>query len=168
MANPSKLGSLFWQFALNGFPLSPRLVTWGKLEQLEGEFWLKVWGERLLFCAASAPERVFAVTTPCLQTQNLASFWRVALEEQRFGRVTMATQFLTQAEETDSAFLAIQQSDGSRWRREWCGGEWSKIRPVQASRVPVWHPDWSASRSSVVPDESLQEVLARLGALSCT
>ncbi len=151
---PLELGEALWQFALSGVEIRPHLTAWGKMGEIEGKFWLKRWGERLLFCAASKPERVYAVTTPCPQTQLLA-FWRAGIEDGRVGRLMMHPQFLTKAEETDSAFLSIHQSDGSRQTREWCGGEWFLRPKVSASRLPVWHFDWKPPRLSPVSDEIL-------------
>ena len=158
-----ELGRAFWQFQLSGVPLLPRLVTWGKVGEVEGEFWLKVWGERLLFCAAAEPSKVYVVTTPCLQSQNLVAFWRKEIYEGGFGRLVMHSQPLAGAEETDTAFLFICMQDGRRWMREWCGEEWREMKKVRPSLTPVWHPSWRlpTEHSLNVADDILRELASR-------
>ena len=121
--NLAALGKLFWQFEIAGVPL-PRLTVQGKVGRREGEWWLKVWGERLLFCAADAPGRVFAVVTPCENEPNLAEFWRAAVKCGDYGRLIVQEARLAQPLETKSAFATIYSQNGAQWTREWCGGPW--------------------------------------------
>ena len=72
-----KLGHAFWQFEIAGVPLAHRKAR-GKIGKREGEFWLKSWGERLLLCAADAPDKVFAVVMPCESKTNLLASYSCA------------------------------------------------------------------------------------------
>ena len=141
--NSSELGHLFWQFEIAGVPLLPRLVTHGKVGAVEGEWWLKVWGERLLFCAASAPDKVFAVVTPCVDEADLVAFWRAAVESGEFGRMS------SDAHEMDkpagwASFALLKANSGRSWARDWCGGSWIEF---VGPKFPVDVPRYSLATS---------------------
>ena len=134
----SDLGQLFWQFELGGVPLLPRLVARGRVGEIEGEWWLKTWGERLLFCTASAPDKVFAVVTPCVGETDLAAFWRAAVEREDYGI------FLLHCERSDEVILrscvSICSGDDV-WLRDWCGGEWLRREDTRAPYCNGWSRD---------------------------
>ena len=141
--NPSELGRVFWQFEVAGVPLLPRLVTHGKVGQVEGQWWLKAWGERLLFCAASAPDKVFAVVTPCEDEADLVAFWRAAVESGEFGRMS------SDAHEMDkpagwASFALLKANSGRSWARDWCGGSWIEF---VGPKFPVDVPRYSLATS---------------------
>ena len=133
----AEVGKLFWQFEIAGVPL-PHCKTQGKVGGREGEWWIKVWGERLLFCATDAPERVFAVATPYESETGLVAFWHAAVERGDWGEVRLHAQSLTNAEETDTGFVTIYSSDEIAWTREWQGGNWIERRGLSAALVRGW------------------------------
>ncbi len=160
--NLAELGQLFWQFEIAGVPL-PRLEVQGVVGEIEGEWWLKVWGERLLFCAADAPERMFAVVTPCEGETNLAEFWRAAVERGDWGEVFFHAQPLANAAETDTGFVTLYTAHEMAWTHEWCGGSWIVRDDLSASLVRGWQADsadvWDSPFE--LEDEHLQTVNAR-------
>ena len=120
--NLAALGKLFWQFEIAGVPL-PRLVVQGVVGRREGEWWLKVWGERLLFCAADAPGRVFAVVTPCENEPNLAEFWRAAVKCGDWGEVLSISETMG-SPSGHADFILLEARNGELWTRDCCGGAW--------------------------------------------
>ena len=134
--NSSELGRLFWQFEIAGVPLLPRLVTRGKVGEVEGQWWLKTWGERLLFCAASAPAKVFAVVTPCKGEMDLVAFWRAAVERGDFGRLSSDAHEMGRPAGWAS-FAVLKANNGRSWARDCCGGDWVEfVGPKFPSDLP--------------------------------
>ena len=133
--NLTELGQLFWQFEIAGVEF-PHFKVQGKIGRREGEWWLKVWGERLLFCAADAPEKVFAVVTPCENEMDLEAFWRDNVKCGNFGRLS------SDAHEMDkpagwASFVVLKANNGRSWARDWCGGNWIEfVGPKFPAGVP--------------------------------
>ena len=133
----AQLGRQFWQFQIAGVAL-PHLKVSGRVGRREGEYWLKTWGERLLFCAADAPERVFAVVTPCANERDLVEFWRASVQLGDWGEVYLHAQSLANSEEMDTGFVTIYSPDEIAWTREWCGGNWRERRDLSEALVGSW------------------------------
>ncbi len=128
----SELGRKFWQFEIGGVAL-PRFKARGKIGRRDGEWRLKVWGERLLFCAADAPERVFAVVTPCKNERDLVEFWWAAVRDGDFGELFFHTR--NPGGRRENGFLTISADEGKAWTREWCGGRWMPRNDIEILRV---------------------------------
>ena len=120
--NLALLGRQFWQFQIAGVAL-PHLKTQGRVGRREGEYWLKTWGERSLFCAADAPEKVFAVVTPCENQENLAAFWRASVQRGDYGRLSSDAHEMERPAGWAS-FAVLKANNGRSWARDWCGGDW--------------------------------------------
>ena len=118
----AQLGHAFWQFEIAGVTL-PHLKVRGRVGRREGEYWLKVWGERLLFCAADAPEKVFAVVTPYKGEHDLAEFWRASVQRGDYGRLSSDAHEMERPAGWAS-FAVLKANNGRSWARDWCGGDW--------------------------------------------
>ncbi len=131
----AQLGRQFWQFQIAGVAL-PHLKVRGRVGRRDGEWWLKTWAERLLFCAADAPERVFAVVTPCENEENLAEFWRAAVQRGDFGELFFHVRNAGGFRE--NGFLTIFVDEKKAWTREWCGGRWMPRDDIKGASVEAW------------------------------
>lgn len=131
----AQLGRAFWQFEIGGVPL-PHLKVHDRVGRREGEWWLKTWGERLLFCADDAPNRVFAVVTPCENERDLAEFWRAAVERGDFGRLSSDAHEMERPAGWAS-FAVLKANNGRSWARDWCGGDWIEfVGPKFPAELP--------------------------------
>ena len=160
--NLQRLGQLFWQFEIAGVPL-PHLKARGEFGRREGEYWLKFWGERLLFCEAESPDKVFAVVAPCESEVDLVAFWRAAVERGDWGELYFHAQPLARAAETDSEFVTIYTADELAWTREWCGGRWIARDGLPVSIVRDWLANFADLWDSpfVMEKEDLRTVASR-------
>ena len=128
-----KLGHAFWQFEIAGVPLAHRKAR-GKIGRREGEFWLKIWGERLLLCVADAPDKVFAVVMPCAGEAGLAEFWRAAVKRGDWGEMSEISYHMGQR----ARFVTLRGNGSRSWARDWCGGDWLEFTgPKFPADLPV-------------------------------